>query len=817
MKRMKRLAVLALAVCLLATMLPAIPSVTAVSEEAVLNSIEIISLCRTEYWLGEQLQTEGLRLAAHYSDGSTQEITQGFTLSGYNNQVAGRQTITVTYMGATDTFTVTVIRSEITNIAIGYLPVKTQYWIGESLDTTGLTLLATYSDGNTKEIIDGFTVSGYNSAIAGEQTLTVSYMGKTATFAVTVKQLEVNRISILRLPKKTEYWEGEPLETAGLTLVVSYCNGDTAERTEGFTVSGFDSSVVGKQTLTVSYQGATAVYTVTVKKLEAIGIEIVTLPQKTEYYTGEPLDTTGLTLLVTYLGGATAQITEGFTVTGYNSALAGWQTVTVIYGEVATEFSVYVEERYLIDIVISTPPEKTEYWIGEPLDTTGLVLTLTYSDGSIKQVTEGYTVSGFSSTSAGTKVVTVEYEGVFAVLNVEVKAPTTSTITGIEIYTLPAKTEYFVGEKKDFSGLSVYVLYSDGSKEVVTSGWADSGFNSSSAGTKTITLRYKLRYTAKFTVTIKTVELTGIQITTMPDKTQYWIGEELDTTGLTVSETWSDGKTVPITEYTLTGFDSTTAGEKTITVTYQGNTATFPITVIQCEHIQAVGNVCTQCGKTITIMLTDTEGNAIGNYATLSDAVEVAQVGQTLSLQVDAVEEDVILTPGVTLDLNGHTLTAGSVQTYGSSVILDSSAEVSGLLKITETDGNLISAKNSHLPVYDSALGGYRFFCVTVTPKAVTGNHKYWFRVDVENFAVFYELLQSGAQVRVQVKMTWDGQETDVYAVADVAFTKAWADGYQQNKDTYITVSVTEGETVENFKLIPGLTSGGVEIFGEEM
>ena len=77
-------------------------------------------------------------------------------------------------------------------IEIATKPTKTVYRIGEALDTSGLTLKATYSDGTTKNITGGFTVSGFDSVTAGTKTVTVSYEGKKTTFTVTVKQEEID-------------------------------------------------------------------------------------------------------------------------------------------------------------------------------------------------------------------------------------------------------------------------------------------------------------------------------------------------------------------------------------------------------------------------------------------------------------------------------------------------------------------------------------------------------------------------------------------------------------------------------------------------
>lgn len=73
-----------------------------------------------------------------------------------------------------------------TDVRISYLPVKTTYYIGESLDTSGLALELTYTDGSVETVTSGFTVSGFDSSAVGTKTVTVSYGGKTASFDVTV-------------------------------------------------------------------------------------------------------------------------------------------------------------------------------------------------------------------------------------------------------------------------------------------------------------------------------------------------------------------------------------------------------------------------------------------------------------------------------------------------------------------------------------------------------------------------------------------------------------------------------------------------------
>ena len=76
----------------------------------------------------------------------------------------------------------------LTDIAIKTAPSVTTYFLGDSLNTEGLVLVATYENGTTEEITEGFICAPTTLNTIGEQTITVTYEGKTATFTVTVNK-----------------------------------------------------------------------------------------------------------------------------------------------------------------------------------------------------------------------------------------------------------------------------------------------------------------------------------------------------------------------------------------------------------------------------------------------------------------------------------------------------------------------------------------------------------------------------------------------------------------------------------------------------
>ena len=78
--------------------------------------------------------------------------------------------------------------------------------------------------------------------------------------------------------------------------------------------------------------------------------------------------------------------------------------------------------------------------------------------------------------------------------------------------------------------------------------------------------------------------LASIAVTANPTKANYDTDDTaLDLAGLVVTATMSDGSTSAVTDYQVSDVDFSTPGQKTVTVTYQGQTATFQINVAQAK------------------------------------------------------------------------------------------------------------------------------------------------------------------------------------------------------------------------------------------
>ncbi|MBQ1555331.1 MAG: leucine-rich repeat protein, partial [Clostridia bacterium] len=97
----------------------------------------------------------------------------------------------------------------ISSISVKSVPSKVDYNVGDTLDMTGLILVAKYTDGSPQEITEGFTCTPTALNTAGSQTITVTYEGKETSFDVTVN--EAKELRILSQPEDTIANEGDDL------------------------------------------------------------------------------------------------------------------------------------------------------------------------------------------------------------------------------------------------------------------------------------------------------------------------------------------------------------------------------------------------------------------------------------------------------------------------------------------------------------------------------------------------------------------------------------------------------------------------------
>ena len=121
----------------------------------------------------------------------------------------------------------------------------------------------------------------------------------------------------LQKPTKLEYKYGESLDTSGMSVKAIYDDNQSEVIKSGYSVTGYDKTKSGTQTITVTYRNQTATFDVTVAEPQITKIEITTPPTTTEYYVGQDLKTDGMVVTVTFEDEST-QTTTAYTLSGYD-------------------------------------------------------------------------------------------------------------------------------------------------------------------------------------------------------------------------------------------------------------------------------------------------------------------------------------------------------------------------------------------------------------------------------------------------------------------------------------------------------------------
>ena len=139
---------------------------------------------KTVYVRGEKFDKTGMVLVIVWSDGSIEEITEGFTVVNQDQPLSeSNRTVKFTYEGLSTQLNITVNKPAVKSIAIATNPNKMVYKPGETLATPGLTLSVTYVDGITETVYSGYTVEAH-SFVLGENIVIITYGGQSTTLKV---------------------------------------------------------------------------------------------------------------------------------------------------------------------------------------------------------------------------------------------------------------------------------------------------------------------------------------------------------------------------------------------------------------------------------------------------------------------------------------------------------------------------------------------------------------------------------------------------------------------------------------------------------
>lgn len=448
------------------------------------------------------LKFAGAKIQINYFSGAKQEINLTESMiEDYRKNAKREQTITIKYDGK-KTFQKVLVSDTLHNFLFKTGPIKTEFKYGEDLNLTGTKVVFVYSSAMKEFVfdLDPFLVSGYDKETLGKQTLTATYpigTGFELTFNVTVIDY-ITGISI-QPPDKLEYKYGEQLDLSGGVITKFMATGNvedisiTAEM-----VSGYDKNKPGEQTLTVTYEGFTKTFEVTVVD-EITSITMKSNPAKSVIIKGQDLDLTDAKITTSYLSGKAEVIDiTNEMVSGYNKEILGEQTITVTYETFTTTFKVTVIDE-VVSITLKSAPTKTQYKYGEELDLDGSKITVVASSG--EQIDADVTpslVSGYNKNKLGEQTLTITYENMMVTFNVTV----VDYVAGISLKSAPNCTTYFIGQQLDLSGAKIITSYASSKTEEldVTSSMV-SGYDKNKIGEQTITVTYE-NFTVTFVVKV---------------------------------------------------------------------------------------------------------------------------------------------------------------------------------------------------------------------------------------------------------------------------------------------------------------------------
>ena len=558
--------------------------------------------------------------------------------------------------------------------------VPTEVTVGETPDFSALKAKVTYNDGEIKEVgYDDVIVSSIDTSKAGKVNYFITYDGYSVPLTITVKtangqgpsvtEATLESISLVPGTIRTEFVVGEDFHTNNIQVIAHYSDGTTPTiSSSNLTITkNIDPDTVGEQTLIVTYKNKKCEIKITVKPLEATRISLNLEAFNSEILIGTALDTSSITGTVHYNNSSTTPLANAdITFSTVDTSAAGAKTLVATYNGLQTECNVTVLGIKSIEF----SGFATKIKPGENLDLSGVTATVTATNNATFTIDASdidVDRSGFDNTLTNTsyKTTTLKLGYCGTVVDYEITVEATladAALEGIELKS-GVKTNLFVGEVFDDSAIVFKAIYTYGfvnnnvtKNKLTVSGAVDT----SVAGTYPVTYTLSENSVTKsFTVNVEVVEPTPTELVLNTEGFTNWVikGEALDISSITATLKYNyAGKTTVLAnaDLTITGIDTATAGNKTITVSYGNINATVAYTVVTVDSVEIVGGI----SSTVSLGDTAYEDN-LRVKATLSNG-EVVYRGLDGGVTVDvtAFNSTVVGTYPITVSFGGKATTA---------------------------------------------------------------------------------------------------------------------------------------------------------------
>ena len=201
----------------------------------------------------------------------------------------------------------------------------------------------------------------------------------------------------------------------------------------------------------------------------------------------------------------------------------------------------------LISFEVYMQPSKTEYYIGESFDPSGMVLKAGYDDGTVKNVLYSDCTYSADPLGEGNTYVDIEYNGLSVRIDITVTARPeisddvgTPEIVEITLERGPEKTSYIRGEIFDPTGMVIKAVYDDGFTLNVPVSETTYDKQPLLPGTESVTVSY-----GEFSVDIGiTVSKYHIDIPDGENRVYRGEAESTDLSTIEITASWAAGKSV---------------------------------------------------------------------------------------------------------------------------------------------------------------------------------------------------------------------------------------------------------------------------------
>ena len=318
-------------------------------EEVSIDHLEMYSMPKTNYNLGESLDIKDARLRVVYKDNTEKlvDITSSM-LSGFDPNTLGVQYIKVYYENHSTVFTVTVSRSVSTGVELVIPDENLNYVEGQLLRTEGTYMQVNFLDGTTERIdVTKEMCSGYDANKIGSQIINVvGYLDGveyTSSFVVIVVERELIGIEVTTAPTKQIYYVGDSaLDLTGGVLFLKYNSGysEYVQMTDvsgnpikGLEVSWDNTKVNNRSTVNVTYGFNSTTFQIQVKIRDVSSYSVNAETIKPQMQNVD-LDLTGMVVTIDYNNGESEVVTlpsDKISIEGFDKTQTGEQEVKLVF------------------------------------------------------------------------------------------------------------------------------------------------------------------------------------------------------------------------------------------------------------------------------------------------------------------------------------------------------------------------------------------------------------------------------------------------------------------------------------------------------